>query len=135
DVTLFGNQQRFHQSFTGVATNRNSETLTRLQFVPARDAGLSFNWSLPSLGKNLLVAGVDLRGVRGTSDETVYAAGRPTTFVSAGGRQRRAGFFAQGLFNITSHLSVALSGRYDKWRNSSGTSVERTIYIGLRSTR
>ncbi len=130
DFTLFGNQQRFHQSFTAVAANRNSENLTRLQFVPSRDAGLSLNWSRLSFEKHLFVAGVDVRGVRGTSDEIVYVAGRPTTFVSAGGRQRRAGFFAQGIFNLTPRLTLTASGRYDNWRNSSGASVERTLATG-----
>ncbi|MGH9838477.1 MAG: TonB-dependent receptor [Blastocatellia bacterium] len=134
-LTLFGNQQRFHQSFTAVAANRNSETLTRLQFVPSRDAGVSLNWSRLSFEKHLLVAGVDVRGVRGTSDEIVYVAGRPTTFVSAGGRQRRAGFFAQGIFNLTERLSLTVSGRYDNWRNSAGASVERTLATGALRPR
>jgi outer membrane receptor protein involved in Fe transport len=130
DFVLFGNQQRFHQSFTAVAANRNSETITRLQFVPSRDAGLSLNWSKLSFEKHWLVAGVDVRGVRGTSDEIGYVSGRPTTFVSSGGRQRRAGFFAQSILNITSRLTLTLSGRYDNWLNSSAASVERTLATG-----
>lgn len=131
DLTVFGNQQRYHQNFTSVAADRNSELLTRLQFTPSRDAGASINWSRSSFEKNLFVAGVDLRGVRGTSDEVGFVAGRPTSFVSSGGRQRRAGFFGQGIFNITTQLSLVASGRYDNWRNSSGGSVERTLATGV----
>lgn len=131
ELTLFGNQQRYHQSFTAVAANRNSETLSRLQFVPARDAGLSFNWSRLNAGKHLLVAGIDVRGVRGTSDETVFANNRATSFVSAGGRQRRAGGFLQGIFQLTSRLGLTASGRYDNWRNSSAASVTRTLATGV----
>ena len=130
NLVLFGNQQRFHQSFTAVAATRNTETLARLQFVPSRDAGLSFNWSRPSFEKHLLVAGIDLRGVRGTSDETIYIAGRPTTLVSAGGRQRRIGFFAQDLFSISARWQLAASARYDDWRDSRAGSVERTLATG-----
>jgi len=130
NLALFANQQRFHQSFTAVAANRNSENLTRLQFVPARDAGLSLNWSRASFEKHLFVAGVDVRGVRGTSDETIYVAGRATTFVSAGGRQRRAGFFAQDIFTISPRWTLTLSGRYDNWRDSSAGSVETTLATG-----
>lgn len=130
NLALFANQQRFHQSFTSVAANRNSEALIRLQFVPSRDAGLSFNWSRLSFSKHLFVAGLDLRGVRGTSDELAYVAGRPTTFVSAGGRQRRLGFFGQDLFSISRRWQLALSARYDDWRDSSAASVERTLAIG-----
>ncbi len=131
NLALFANRQRFHQSFTAVAANRNSENLTRLQFVPSRDAGLSFNWSRLSFEKHLFVAGIDVRGVRGVSDETVYVAGRPTTVVSAGGRQRRIGFFAQDLFNISARWQLAVSARYDNWRDSSAYSVEKTLATGV----
>lgn len=131
NLVFFGNQERFHQSFTSVAADRNSEALTRLQFVPSRDAGLSFNWSRSSFAKHLLVAGLDVRGVRGTSDETGYNAGRTTTFVSAGGRQRRIGFFAQDLFSISARWQLAASARYDDWRDSSAASVERNLATGI----
>ena len=126
-LTLFAHQQRYHQNFTTVAANRNSEALNRLQFVPARDAGLSFSWSHIAARKHLLVAGADIRGVRGTSDETVIANNRATTFISAGGRQRRSGFFLQDIWQATEKLSVTLSGRYDTWRDSSAASVTRNL--------
>jgi outer membrane receptor protein involved in Fe transport len=130
NLAVFGDQERFHQSFTSVSTDRNTETLSRLQFVPVRDAGFSFNWSRLSFEKHLFVAGVDVRGVRGTSDETVFTAGRATSLVSAGGRQRRAGFFAQDIFTITPRWILTLSGRYDNWRDSSAGSVTRTLATG-----
>jgi outer membrane receptor protein involved in Fe transport len=131
NMAVFANQQRFHQSFTAVAADRNSETLTRLQFVPSRDVGLSFNWSRSSFEKHLLVAGVDVRGVRGTSDEIVYVAGRPTTLVSAGGRQRRIGIFAQDLFHISPRWQFSVSARYDNWRDSGAASVEQSLATGV----
>ncbi len=131
NLALFANQQRFHQSFTAVAADRNSENLSRLQFVPARDAGFSLNWSRQSFEKHLFVAGVDVRGVRGTSDETIFVAGRATTFVSSGGRQRRAGFFAQDVFTISPRWMLTLSGRYDNWRDSSAGSVETALATGI----
>lgn len=134
-LTVFGNQQRFHQSFTAVAANRNAESLTRLQFVPSRDAGLSVGWSRLTLAKHLLVAGVDVRGVRGVSDEVVYANNRATTLVSAGGRQRRAGFFAQDLFQISARWQLAASARYDHWRDSSAASVSRNLATGAVQPR
>lgn len=134
-LTAFANQQRFHQSFTAVAANRNAESLTRLQFVPSRDAGLSLGWSRLSFTKHLLVAGVDVRGVRGTSDEVVYANNRATTLVSAGGRQRRAGFFVQDLIQISSRWQLAASARYDHWRDSSAASVARNLATGALQPR
>ncbi|HYE76196.1 MAG TPA: TonB-dependent receptor plug domain-containing protein, partial [Blastocatellia bacterium] len=52
---IYANQQRFHQTFTAVAANRNSENLTRVQAVPSRDLGLSFNWSRSFADRQLIV--------------------------------------------------------------------------------
>ncbi|MEP7269855.1 MAG: TonB-dependent receptor [Acidobacteriota bacterium] len=129
--SLFGNQQRFHQSFTAVTADRARETLTRLQAVPSRDAGFSFTWSRLTTEKHLLLAGVDLRGVRGVSDEQVYTNGIPTSLVSAGGRQGRRGFFAQDIISLTSRWLVSVSARYDHWRDSSAYSIERVFATGV----
>lgn len=129
-LTLFANQQRFHQTFTAVAANRASETLTRQQAIPSRDAGLALHWTQSRLGNHTLVAGADLRGVRGSSDELVYTAGRPLRFDSAGGRQRRAGFFFQDLVSLTRQWQLAASLRYDTWRDSSAGIVQRTLATG-----
>ena len=128
--SLYGNQQRYHQSFTGVAANRNSETLTRLQAAPSRDVGLRLNWAHATNGRHTLFAGFEVRGVRGTSDETVYANNRATTFVSAGGRQRRLGFFVQDYILLSKRWALAISGRYDQWRDSSAGSVSRSLTTG-----
>jgi outer membrane receptor protein involved in Fe transport len=135
NLTLFANQQRYHQTFSAVAANRNSEALNRLQFVPSRDVGVSLGWSRLSFAKHLLVAGVDVRGVRGVSDETAIANNRATTFVSSGGRQRRAGFFAQDLFNISARWQLSVNARYDNWRDSSGGSVTRNLTTGVVTPR
>jgi len=135
NLTLFANQQRYHQTFSTVAANRNSEALNRLQFVPSRDAGVSVSWSRLSFAKHLLVAGVDVRGVRGVSDETAIANNRATTFVSSGGRQLRSGFFVQDLFNISAHWQLSVNARYDNWRDTSGTSVSRNLTTGAVTPR
>src|SRR5262245_1413320 len=130
NLALFANQQRYHQTFSTVAANRNSEALNRLQFVPSRDVGLSFNWSRMSFEKHLLVAGVDVRGVRGVSDETAIANNRATTFISSGGRQRRSGFFIQDLVSISPRWRLSVNARYDNWRDSSAASVSRNLTTG-----
>lgn len=129
--SVYANQQRYHQSFTSVAANRNSETLSRLQATPSTDVGLRLNWANATNGKHTLFAGFEVRGVRGTSDETVYANNRATTFVSAGGRQRRLGFFAQDYISLSKRWALAISGRYDQWRDSSAASVSRSLTTGV----
>ena len=130
-ISLYGNQQRYHQIFTGVAANRATEALARTQFTPVHDAGLRINWSNATNGIHTLFAGFEVRGVRGTSDETVFANNRATTFVSAGGRQRRIGFFAQDYISINKHWALVISGRFDQWRDSSAASVSRALATGI----
>ena len=135
NLSVFANQQRFHQSFTSVAAGRATEALTRLQFVPSRDAGFSLNWARTSFRRHTLVAGADLRGVRGTSDETIYTAGRASRFDSAGGRQRRAGLFAQDIISISTKWQLAASARIDQWRDSSAAAVQRALSTGVMTPR
>ncbi len=135
NIAIFANQQRFHQSFTSVAATRATEALTRLQFVPSRDAGLSLGWSRSAFGYQTLVAGVDIRGVRGTSDETIFTAGRATRFDSSGGRQRRTGFFLQDIFTFSPKWQLAASARVDQWRDSSAANVQRALATGVITPR
>jgi outer membrane cobalamin receptor len=135
NLTLFANRQRYHQTFSAVAANRNSEALNRLQFVPSRDVGVSVNWSRMSFERHLLVAGVDVRGVRGVSDETAIANNRATTFASSGGRQRRSGFFIQDLVSISPRWQISVNARYDNWRDSSAASVSRNLTTGAVTPR
>ena len=89
------------------------------------------NWAHATNGTHTLFAGFEVRGVRGTSDEIVYANNRATTFVSAGGRQRRLGFFAQDYLSLGKRWALAISGRYDQWRDSSAASVSRALATGI----
>jgi outer membrane receptor protein involved in Fe transport len=130
NLALFANQQRFHQDFSAVAAGRATETITRRQAVPSRDAGLSLNWSRLTAARHLLVAGLDVRGVRGTSDEVIFSAGQATSLVSAGGRQRRIGLFAQDILTLSARWQLTVSARYDHWRDSSAASVTRTFATG-----
>ena len=113
----YGSGQSYNQSFSSVALDRNSETLTRLQHVPAQQAGGSLTFSRQAGSRNLLVGGADDRYERGFSNETAFAAGRPTSFVDSGGRQQRFGAFVQDAIRLHSRLLFTLGVRYDNWDN------------------
>ncbi len=91
-----------------------------MQAVPVRDAGLYFGWQRPSWGRHKLVAGFDIRGVRGESDETVVSNNIMTSQVDAGGRQMRLGLYGEDLITLTQRWQLTVSGRYDRWRDSGG---------------
>ncbi|HEX6623694.1 MAG TPA: TonB-dependent receptor, partial [Pyrinomonadaceae bacterium] len=112
----FGTQV-FDQSFTAVASDRESETLTRNQRVPAQAAGFLAQWSRGFGARHALVAGFEAREVRGASDELVYVAGRASSLVGAGGRERAAGVFVEDIVRLSAKLTLTAGGRFDRWRN------------------
>jgi outer membrane receptor protein involved in Fe transport len=113
----WGSGQSYNQTFSSVAANRNSETLTRAQHVPAQQTGGSLVLSRQLGGRNLLVAGADARYVRGFSNETAFAASLATSFVDSGGRQLTSGAYLQDSLRLHSRLLLTVGGRYDNWDN------------------
>ena len=113
----YGSGQSYNQTFSSVALDRNSETLTRAQHVPAQQAGGSATLSRQAGKNNLLVAGVDGRFVRGFSNETAFAASVATSLVDSGGRQQRFGAFLQDSIRLHPRLLFTAGGRYDNWDN------------------
>jgi len=111
--------ETFDQTFSSVTVNRAAERPTRAQRVPSSSAGLSGRWSRAAPGGRLWVAGGELSGVKGETDERVLGtAGEPLE--SAGGRQWKAALFASSLMPIGPRVRVAGGVRYDAWRNERG---------------
>ncbi|HKG14413.1 MAG TPA: TonB-dependent receptor [Pyrinomonadaceae bacterium] len=127
----YASTQVLDQSFTAVSVDRRTETLTRLQRVPAQGSGLSFQWSGSAGGgvgrSHSLVAGFESGEARGASDETVYASGRATSLVGAGGRARTSSLFARDLITITPRFTLAPSARVDLWRNFAAQQTTRAL--------
>jgi outer membrane receptor protein involved in Fe transport len=122
--------QVFNQSFTSVSADRGSETLTRKQRVPARTAGLGLVWSHGLGRKNVAALGLDVRNVKGASDELAFTVGVPSAEVDAGGRVRTAGVFAQDMFQVSSRLLVVAAARFDYWRHEDGFSTTQSFAAG-----
>src|SRR5205823_1553165 len=60
--TFFGSGQSYNQSFSSVTANRNSESLTRLQHVPAQRLGGGLQWSNSSSARQQWTFGGDAQG-------------------------------------------------------------------------
>jgi outer membrane receptor protein involved in Fe transport len=122
-----GGTQTYDQNFSSISGDRNSETITRVQRVPAQVFGASAQWSR-TLGKyQTLVAGFEGREVRGASDEIAYVNGRATSFIGAGGRERSEGGYFEDLLRVNSRLFINLGGRVDHWRNFAAALASRPI--------
>jgi outer membrane receptor protein involved in Fe transport len=117
----------YNQDFTSIAADRNSETLTRSQRVPAQQVGVLTQWSRTAGSRQTLVAGFDAREVRGASDELVFVAGRITSSVGSGGRERTVGVFGQDIIRITPRWLLTLGVRGDRWRNYDALSSSRPL--------
>jgi outer membrane receptor protein involved in Fe transport len=116
---IYGSGERYHQSFSALSGDRNSEALTRWQTVPSGQIGFSMNWSRPISSANLLV-GTDGRFIHGQSDETVFAANSPVSLVSAGGRSNLTGVYAQVSQTFRKRLRLSAGLRFDWWLNTDG---------------
>ncbi len=119
---MYGSDELFNQSFSSVAANRNSESLTNRQRNPSQQFGFAGQWRRTFSGKQTIVAGIEARDSRGHSAETTFSSFRPTANVDAGGRQRALGFFGQDTLQFRRSWSLTLGGRVDNWLNSHGSS-------------
>ncbi len=128
-LRLFGSRESYRQSFSSIAANRNSETLTKLQRVPLDEFGFVAQASR-ALPKNVTAAlGLDLRDIRATDDETTVAT-HVTASTSA--RQRETGGYADAIWQ-PKHWSLSGSIRVDAFNtfHAQTTSSNTTAVTSL----
>jgi outer membrane receptor protein involved in Fe transport len=126
-VRSYGGTQVYDQNFSAINTSRNSESLTRVQRVPAQVFGASIQWSRAAGRHQTLVAGFEAQQVRGASDEIVFVNGRATSLVGAGGRELTLGGYLEDLVRVGSRLFLNAGGRFDRWRDYDALSASRPI--------
>jgi outer membrane receptor protein involved in Fe transport len=129
-LRLYGGTQNYHQTFSSIAANRNSESLTNVQYVPVQQMGMLAQWSKQLASQFTLLAGVDGLDVQGFSNETSYAASKPTAKLSNGGTQESLGAFVEGILQISRKWSLTVSGREDLWSNINASS-SRIPVVGM----
>ncbi len=127
-LRLYGGTQNYHQTFSSVALNRDSESLTDVQNVPVQQMGLIGQWSKQLARRFTLLAGLDGTYVQGVSLETTYSAGNPTARLSNGGTQETLGAFLEGIVQITARWSLTLAGREDLWSNYDASSIRIPVH-------
>ena len=128
-LRFYGDAQTYNQTFSSVALNRNSETLTDIQAVPAQGVGGSAVWSRAVGRRQTLVAGVDRQENIGRSNEALPLAHKNT---SSGGRQRTTGVFGEDIIQITPRWTLSASARVDHWSNYDASLI--TVPFGSPAT-
>lgn len=112
--------QDYHQTFSSIAANRNSERLTVDQHVPSRAAGGSAQWSHVLGMHHALVFGGEYRDVNGVSDEITA-----TAHTRNGGTQKIAGAFVEDVFAASDRLSITAALRTDSWQGHESSASPR----------
>ncbi|PYV14469.1 MAG: hypothetical protein DMG21_18055 [Acidobacteria bacterium] len=126
-VRAYGGPQLFDQTFSSIAVDRNSETLVRLQRVPAQQAGLDAQWTRAVGSRQTVVAGFEERDVRGSSNELVYSGGAVSSASGSTGRQRMASAFGEDIVRIRSRWLVTGGARWDRWRNFDALTTRKPL--------
>ncbi len=121
-LRAYGQVQGYDQAFSSVAADRNSESLTDLQYVPEQVVGGGAQWTHFLGSHQTLIAGMDSMEVMGASDEQFFSSGTHTRNNASGGRQRILGWFGEDLIRIN-NWTVILAGRFDDWNNFNASSI------------
>ena len=132
---LYGSRELYHQTFSSVASDRNSESLTDVQRNPSQQIGFVGTWSRLFAERHKISAGFEAQDVRGHSFETNYHSGAQTAYVDAGGRQHSFGFFAQDAYSFARGWLLTIGGRVDTWNNNTGYQSRTPLPDGTLTTR
>ena len=127
-LRLYGGTENYHQTFSSVALNRDSESLTDIQNVPVQHTGLIGQWSKQIVPRFTMLAGLDGTYVKGVSLETTYSSGKPTADLSNGGTQETLGAFLEGIVQLSHRWSLTLAGREDLWSNYDASSIRIPVH-------
>ena len=118
----YGLVQAYHQRFSSVAPDRNSESLTNLQYVPEQVVGGAAQWTHLLGTHQTLIGGADLMEVMGSSNEQLFSTGVHTRNNAAGGRQRIFGLYGQDIVHFRGWTFI-LGARVDDWNNFDASNI------------
>ncbi len=105
--------QSYDQAFSAIAADRESETLTSRQYVPASQYSVAAMWQRPWTMVDLLV-GIDTRAVEATNNERSFAPdGSVRALTSTSAFQRTSGIYVQATGRPTSSVTVIAGARGD----------------------
>jgi len=114
-LRLYGSREAYRQSFSAIASNRDSEVLTKLQHVPVDEMGVVVQGARVLPGAVTAAVGVDVRDVRATDNESAVVGGEVASTTSTRARQRETGGYADAIW-LPRGWSVSGSVRVDSFR-------------------
>jgi outer membrane receptor protein involved in Fe transport len=118
----------YNQNFSAIAPDRNRETLSREQRVPAQQVGFSAQWTRNLGARQNLVAGAEEWNVHGESDEIGFSQGLASSRSQAGGRENNWGAYGEDMISLTRRTLLTVSGRVDRWQNFQAFSAKLPLF-------
>ena len=125
-ANFFSFDQKFRSSFSSIAQNRQSETLSLLQNEPAYGYGGNAQWSRPLPGSQFLAIGGDGRWIYARDHENAFSA-QGTRSRRIPGEQALAGAFFQDFWTPWWRLNMVVGGRVDYWKNYNASKSETVL--------
>ena len=113
-LRLYGSTEHYRQTFSSIAANRASETLTRYAEDPADELGAAAHWRQPVGAKAVVLVGADTHDVRASDNEVLFTGAGG--FQNTAGRQRQTGVYGEGLAT-PGRWTLSASGRVDHFSN------------------
>jgi len=132
-VRAYLTDQLFEQTFSSVAADRRTETLSRDQTVPSSAAGFLATWTHAFGGRTVLL-GLDRGHVSGSNEETVFLPG-PAEATIAEGTQRTLGVFGDLAWGLGSRGALTVGGRFDQWSNVDARRITGDATVDLPGRR
>ena len=113
-LRLYGSTEHYRQTFSSIASNRASETLTRYAEDPADELGAVAHWRQPVGTKTVIIAGADTHDVRASDNEVLFTGAGG--YQNTAARQRQTGVYGEGLAT-PGKWTLSASGRVDHFSN------------------
>ena len=131
-ANFFTFDQKFRSSFSSIAQNRQSETLSLLQNEPAYGYGGNAQWSRLLPGSQLLSVGADGRWMYARDHESVFSA-QGVRDRRIPGQQALAGGFFQDFWTPWWRLNMVFGARADYWKNYQASDAETVLTTNTRT--
>jgi outer membrane receptor protein involved in Fe transport len=124
-ANVFTHRDDFKSTFSAVAADRASETLSLAQAVDYNDVGGNAQWTRGFGKSNLVSVGGDVRRIKADNTEDVFiASGANVRDRLIPGKQLYAGAYLQDVLTAGRRAVVTLGVRADHWRNYDASQTE-----------
>jgi outer membrane receptor protein involved in Fe transport len=123
---IYGQVQSYNQTFSSIAADRSSESLTNLQRVPSQNLAANIQWTHLLGRRQTFIVGADVSEVIGSSHEQIFSSGIHLADSVSGGRQRPFGIFGEDILRLGKWTLIP-GVRFDHWTNFEGSSVRTPV--------